>query len=308
DVLNTPTDGNERVVANHFALLYRETVDAACLGQENGRTCNGSVLQTCTGGKASSGDCAAFGATCEEDGAYAYCVDARCPSARGNFSACDGATTFDACTDGVWSEGDCGAFGTTCEDDGLGAFCVDPRCVAGGSGDYCLDGVTLGQCARGAYTEVSCASGQTCGEDVWGAYCIEPACLGHANGGTCDGDFLTRCDLGVVSDIIDCTLDAMICDASVGSCVVPPSSGGGGTSGGTGTGTGNETPSTTDTPDGSGEPDTSEAPAETPSTSDETDTAGLPTDGGSEGCGCASTPRSLWTSLALSALLLRRRR
>jgi MYXO-CTERM domain-containing protein len=307
DVLNTPTDGSERVVANHLALLYRDTIDPACAGRENGRHCSGTVLTTCTGGAASSGDCAAYGSSCEEDGTYAYCVDARCPSGLGNFSACDTVTTFGACTDGVWSAGDCAAFGQTCEDDGLGAFCVDPRCVNGGSSDYCLDGVTLGGCDRGVYAETLCNPGDTCGEDVWGAYCIAPACLGHANGGSCDGDLLTRCDLGVVSEIIDCTAEAMVCDASVGSCVVPSGTGGGTPS------TPNDTPAT-DTPGPAEDTPTDDTPAtETPvGSSGDSDTdadADAPT--AREGCDCATAParpQLAWGALGVGALAWRRRR
>ncbi len=173
DVKNNPSDGSLRTVANHLGIVYSDTLDGRCT-VNNGRWCDGTVISACQGGRyLGSGDCAAYGATCEEDGDYAYCVDYRCPGGSGTGATCLDATRFGACTDGVYGEGDCGAFGLTCGTDASGSACQDPRCAAGPNSGFCLDGERYASCTGGIYgAEVDCAaSGLVCDA---AAGCVNP--------------------------------------------------------------------------------------------------------------------------------------
>jgi len=162
--LNTPTDGRQRVVGSHLGILYRDTRDPACV-VDNGRFCDDNQLQTCTGGDLSAtGDCAAYGLTCAEDGDWAFCVDPRCPDADGNGGVCTGSSTLQSCTDGSFGEGDCAYFGMVCGDEGgANAMCIDARCPDGPEGGVCTTGTTLASCSAGVYAESDCsASGLVC--------------------------------------------------------------------------------------------------------------------------------------------------
>jgi hypothetical protein len=162
DTKNNPSDGSPRTVANHFGIVYEDTLDARC-GVANGRWCDGTVISTCQGGRyLGGGDCAAYGAGCEEDGDYAYCVDYRCPGGSGSGSACTGASTFEGCTDGSYGTGDCGAFGLACGTDASGSACMDARCPGPNSG-ACTDAGVYTSCSAGSYAEQDCtASGLSC--------------------------------------------------------------------------------------------------------------------------------------------------
>lgn len=134
DVKNDPSDGSERTVSNHIGIIYNSSVDTGCL-VPNGKWCNGTVISGCAGGESvGSGDCAAYGCGCQEDGDYAFCVDPRCPGGDGFGVACTGATTVEACSDGAYSAGDCAAFGLVCGTDRSGTTgCMDPSEVDTGS-------------------------------------------------------------------------------------------------------------------------------------------------------------------------------
>ena len=185
DVKNNPSDGSLRTVSNHLGIIYSDTLDGRG-GVYNGRWCDGTVIGVCQGGRyLGSGDCACYGATCEEDGEYAYCVDYRCPGGSGTGAACLDATRIGACTDGAYGEGDCGAFGLTCGTDASGSACQDPRCAAGPNSGFCLEGERYASCAGGIYgAEVDCAaSGLVCDA---AAGCVNPD-AGTTDDSTPDG-------------------------------------------------------------------------------------------------------------------------
>jgi hypothetical protein len=166
DVKNTPSDGALRRVSNHWGILYTDpaAMDARCR-VPNGRFCTGSVIAACQGGRhVGEGDCGAFGAGCEEDGAYAYCVHPFCPGGRGQGAECTGATTLRQCNDGYLPEtdADCAAFGLVCGTDASGAACMDARCTAGPNSGFCASPAVAGVCAAGAYTETACGAGTHC--------------------------------------------------------------------------------------------------------------------------------------------------
>lgn len=161
-VRNTPSDGSPRVVANHLAVIYGDALDARCR-VASGRFCDGSRLATCQGGRyLGDGDCAAYGASCEEDGAYAYCVDWRCPEGRGQGADCADDTTLRSCNDGQYGEGDCAAFGLVCGADDSGAACMDARCQAGPRSAFCTAAGLLAACNDGSYSEAPCGAGHRC--------------------------------------------------------------------------------------------------------------------------------------------------
>lgn len=119
-VVNRPSDGSPRSVANHLGVRWSSSVDAGCSGIPNGKYCEDATqLATCTGGTYRSGDCGAFGLTCEEDADFAYCVDSRC-AAGGQGSFCVDDTVVAGCTDGVYGDGDCAYYGLHCVE-GFGA-------------------------------------------------------------------------------------------------------------------------------------------------------------------------------------------
>lgn len=189
--MNAPTDGSQRVVGNHLGILYRETLDPACV-VKNGRWCDGTVVHTCTGGAETGvGDCGAFGLACGEDGDWAYCVDPRCPDADGNGGVCTGASTIQSCTDGAFGEGDCAYFGMACGDEGgAGATCMDARCPDGPEGGVCTSASTLASCAAGVYAETDCgASGLVCESGACGS-------AGGGGGGGADSADSASADSG----------------------------------------------------------------------------------------------------------------
>ncbi|MFH1808347.1 MAG: phosphodiester glycosidase family protein [Pseudomonadota bacterium] len=123
-VQNTPSDGGERIVANHLGIMVADHTDATCVGAENSRVCTDNTnMRTCTGGlDRGVGDCGYYGLRCEQKEQFAYCVDPRCTNG-GQQAVCAGNTAIGFCTDGVYSEGDCAGFGLPCVS-GLGtAWC-----------------------------------------------------------------------------------------------------------------------------------------------------------------------------------------
>ena len=123
-VRNTPSDGSERIVANHLAILMADHTDPNCAGQENSRVCiDDTQMRTCTGGlDRGVGDCGYYGLTCEQEGLFAYCVDPRCVNGGQN-ALCIGETAIAFCKDGVYSEGDCAGFGLPCVEGFGTAWC-----------------------------------------------------------------------------------------------------------------------------------------------------------------------------------------
>ena len=80
DVKNVPSDGSPRLNANHIGVILADSVDPQCQ-VSSGKWCSGDTISTCSGGRfMGAGDCSFYGATCEEDGDYAYCVSYQCPT------------------------------------------------------------------------------------------------------------------------------------------------------------------------------------------------------------------------------------
>jgi uncharacterized protein (TIGR03382 family) len=123
-VQNIPSDGSERVVANHLGIMVSGQTDPNCVGVENSRLCiDGQHLRTCTGGlDRGLGDCGVYGLTCEDDGLFGYCVDPRCVNG-GQQSQCLDDTRIGICEDGVYREGDCAGFGLPCVEGFDTAWC-----------------------------------------------------------------------------------------------------------------------------------------------------------------------------------------
>lgn len=123
-VQNVPSDGAERTVANHLAVMVSYNTDPDCVGVENSRQCiDDTQMRTCTGGlNRGVGDCAVYGMTCEQDGLFAYCVDPRCING-GRQSFCLDETRIAICEDGVYREGDCAGFGLPCVEGFGTAWC-----------------------------------------------------------------------------------------------------------------------------------------------------------------------------------------
>lgn len=188
-VRNDPSDGDERVVANHVGLVYADAVDPACR-YAAGAWCEGTVLHTCNGGRlVIEGDCGAFGWGCQQDGEWAFCVDPRCPGGDGTAHVCLDATRIAGCTDGNYGEGDCGAFGLVCGTDDEGSSCMDGRCQEGPHSSFCLDETTLAACTDGVYAQTTCPEGENCVGGGGDARCEGPGDSGDSDpGGTDSGD------------------------------------------------------------------------------------------------------------------------
>ena len=171
-VKNHPSDGSPRTVANHLAVTWEDNADSRCV-LANGKWCEDTTLAQCEGGRLTgSGDCAAYGATCQEDGDFAFCVDPRCPDGDGlRHYACVDDTSIEGCNDGVYGVGDCAAFGLVCGSDSGGAACMDSRCEAGPHSGFCLDESTAAACTDGIYAESTCGEGTTCRDGA----CLAPS-------------------------------------------------------------------------------------------------------------------------------------
>ena len=153
------------------------------VGGEDGSFCVDGTdrLATCSLGAVSEGDCAFYGAACSEAGGAGHCVHPQCllhldGGEDGRFCLDD--TQLATCTLGAYDVGDCGAFGSKCSDQG-GGHCVHFQCWSnldgGEDGSFCVDGHTLGSCARGVPAQTDCATtGGTCVASNGGAQCSVP--------------------------------------------------------------------------------------------------------------------------------------
>lgn len=174
-VVNNPSDGSERTVSNHIGIIYNSYVDSSC-EVTNGKWCNGSTISACAGGEhLGSGDCAYYGATCQEDGDYAFCVDYRCPDGDGFGVNCVSETTAEYCSDGAYATADCSAFGLVCGEDASGAACMMSSCEAGPNSNFCTDAGLLAGCVDGTYAESACPAGTECREASGTASCVDPS-------------------------------------------------------------------------------------------------------------------------------------
>ncbi|HND29975.1 MAG TPA: phosphodiester glycosidase family protein [Myxococcota bacterium] len=219
DVKNNPSDGSLRTVSNHLGIVYSDSIDSRC-GVSNGRWCDGTVISACQGGRfIGTGDCAYYGAGCEEDGDWAYCVDYRCPQAQGNNAVCLDGSRFAACSDGQYSEGDCGVFGLACGSDAGGVGCMDPRCEAGPHSAFCTDAGLYATCTDGSYAEGDCAAyGRVCWEGSGTASCVEAACSSGPDSQTCTDAGVYEVCAGGSYTATDCSAAGQRCEPGVG-CV-----------------------------------------------------------------------------------------
>lgn len=163
-VVNRPSDGSERVVANHLAVFARGSGTAThCPCQ---MSCKGSkiVQDDC-----SEGDCAAFGATCANDSLGVRCVSVFCP-ATGKKKVCVNDKLIGDCNNGAISTGDCSQFAALCSTAGssearcVSAFCVKDAKEVPKAHDICLPDGRFAQCTGqgGVANAKTCPSGQRC--------------------------------------------------------------------------------------------------------------------------------------------------
>jgi hypothetical protein len=196
--------------------------------------CNGSIVIQAD---CSTGDCAAYGATCIAD-PNPRCVYAQCPPA-GTAKVCLDSSRIANCNNGLPSSvGDCSAFGCFCSTAGVAptaARCVLSLCVPGPSavpvahvGCSITTGKKLDCDANGAGTEVACPSGQVCSMEDGTARCVAPRaeCPAPAAGAVVDkmvclqGGKLARCFNGNLIDADECGDGSICSDASgVARCV-----------------------------------------------------------------------------------------
>jgi len=210
-------ESGERSVANHLAILRTESMDARCGDVSNGRFClDGTRIASCEGGaEYSEGDCAVFGATCDDSLGIGYCVDYRCRNG-GNEAFCLDGTRIGSCELGRYmGEGDCAAYGASCEESAGTGYCVHYLCVHGGNASWCLDGDVMATCTMGQYAETRCVdAGQACSDGLPG--CVDSECVGREQGSWCEGDVRHLCADGVQSTV-DCALEGLPCvDGSCG--------------------------------------------------------------------------------------------
>lgn len=151
-IKNVPSDGAERVVANHLAVIVSGHIDENCVGVENSRLCiDETRMRTCTGGvDLGIGDCAYYGMTCETDNLFAFCVDPRCKNS-GNAAFCLDETRIAFCEDGRYFEGNCAGYGLPCVEGFGTAWCradfrkAEPIASSLGAPDGGIISMTLGE-------------------------------------------------------------------------------------------------------------------------------------------------------------------
>jgi hypothetical protein len=173
------------------------------LGAESGSFCRDgtNILQTCTDGQLTEGDCGFFGATCSESGGEGHCVHPSCPAnldgAEDGTFCIDGTDRLATCERGRYVEDDCAAVGALCSQAGGAGHCVHPLCWTnldgGEDGSFCLDDGTLIVCAQGVPTTTVCAAvgdaSDVCAGGAGGARCAARSAPTDA---TAPGDGATR--------------------------------------------------------------------------------------------------------------------
>jgi hypothetical protein len=174
-VVNQPSDGSARTVANHLAVYARGSGDAAhcpCVAR-----CNGSRI---IGADCGEGDCAVFGATCVNDNLGVRCASVFCP-AQGVKKVCVNEKLIGDCKDGGITTGDCSAFAAYCSTAGASeARCVSVFCVKDAQSvpvahDTCLpDGRRVHCNAQGGISDKPCPQGTRCVLQDGVGRCIDP--------------------------------------------------------------------------------------------------------------------------------------
>lgn len=312
-VRNTPSDGTPRTVANHFAVTFTATPDARC-PVLSGRSCSGTRITACQGGRfVATGDCAAFGATCEATSADARCVDGRCPGGRGDATACAASGQRVTCVEGAYSAAACPA-GQACGTDATGARCMDARCAEAPNERRCTAGGLLAMCTAGVYSEGACAGSNRCIADAIGAVCADPRCA-TPDARRCDGATHLACARGVLT-LTTCTGGA-VCDAAQGCIAGPPPLDAGPTPTDAGPSPADAGPSPLDAPRRDDAPD---VPSPDDATRDATsaptdvaDDAAAAPEGAPQGCACslagaAGRSRGAWAGLLALVVAVRARR
>ncbi len=226
-VVNVPSDGSLRTLVNHIGIVYRDAdeIHPACQEDGNKRWCDGNFIHTCNGGAFSTGDCTVYGAECEGDGEYAYCVvRSQCPAGLGQSQGCINADNIRQCIDGVVKDRACEA-GKVCGGDAPHANCTIPQCQpVGGNGSWC-EGNIKKSCSADQYSEEDCqASGQICVNGACQAIPVDPNCLNGAyDVDWCSGNTHLYCRGGTFYQE-DCASSGLVCLGQ--SCGVDPNMGG----------------------------------------------------------------------------------
>lgn len=132
------TEGGSPHCVNPFCTIE--------IGGENGTFCvdDSERVATCTQGVVTEGDCAAFGATCSEEGGAGHCVHQQCltnldGAEDGTFCVDD--ATVGECTHGVPTLIDCAGSGGSCiESNGHAACSLPGAPIVPGDADSSNDG------------------------------------------------------------------------------------------------------------------------------------------------------------------------
>jgi len=176
-VANYPSDGRQRVVGNHLAVIAKGSgAPAHCPCKAR---CQGSKIYDTSCGV---GDCGKFGATCVDDALGVRCASVFCPP-RGKKKVCVDKSKIGDCDNGAIKVGDCAAFGAYCSEAGVAearcvsAFCVDDPKKAHTPHHTCLPGNKIAYCNKDAVpTDIkACPSGTQCVLENGEGACTKPS-------------------------------------------------------------------------------------------------------------------------------------
>lgn len=219
---------SERSLVNHLGIV-RGASSPECAQVSNGRYCEGNTIHTCKGGQYfGAGDCAAFGATCEEtpDG-IGTCVHPDCTNGA-NGAVCDDDTFIRRCDYGQPGDpGDCSAFGATCEVGEDTAYCVNFMCSEGGNATWCSSDEILSSCVEGQpQPDVNCAA--------QALVCKDGACQSADESALPDVGIADEVDMGLAPSDTEADSGATNMGADTGTAVIDPTVSSGCATGGKG--------------------------------------------------------------------------
>lgn len=174
--------------------------------------CEGSII---VGANCGTGDCAAYGATCTEEGGVPHCAYTACP-ATGTVEVCLDGSRSAKCVDGIPKDiGNCADFAAFCSTIGgphcASVFCAEPNVPPVAHTSCFIDGSILMCDDKGSFTTSPCPANTKCSVYPTPHCEANTGCPATGDVRLCLEGRAVRCYEGTLAEALDCPAQGRDC-------------------------------------------------------------------------------------------------